>query len=71
MASGDSDGSSEEQRQGEVEEAGEEENQINELVIEDPDALDVDLGSELESMWIFWPFSCLYFLYMLHRYMHK
>ena len=53
MASGDSDGSSEEQRQGEGEEAGEEENQINELVIEDPDALDVDLGSELSQCGLF------------------
>ena len=50
MASGDSDGSGGEERQGEGEEAGEGENQINELVIEDPDALDVDLASEVESL---------------------
>ena len=54
MASGDSDGSGgEERQQGEGEEeeaAGEEANQINELVIEDPDALDVDLVSDLESL---------------------
>ena len=56
MASGDSDGSGGEERQGEGEEAGEGENQINELVIEDPDALDVDLGRQLESLRIFCPF---------------
>ena len=49
MASGDSEGSGGEDRQGEGEQGGEEENQINELVIEDPDALDVDFVSEMES----------------------